>query len=226
MRLKNINSEMIELFNSPFLQVHFSNTNNFGWWLLNQINADYYKPYFDKFFEVYQTGQLVILDAGANAGLFSLYCEPIAKKIIMVDASPNCCSILKDVNRVFLNKKGEVIQAALGPVDGDVTFYYSEENTAMNSTIQIGSHTRSETVKQVSLDTILETNPFIDLFKCDIEGGEGVLFEDFNENHAMKIKSIFCEYHPDSFGVSGQKIIDKLSQWYDVTVNNDVIFAI
>ena len=93
--------------------------------LIEQINRD---KIYDFFFDGKK--DLTILDAGANVGIFSVFCSPSSKMIYSIEPTPSHYNILKEVVKPFQNIK--TINCAVWKKDEDIQFYIVDHNTTSN----------------------------------------------------------------------------------------------
>ena len=153
----------IELnLSTPDLVSHFSNGVNYTGAILEQFNnREYYKQFVDE-------SDKVMLDLGANVGMFAIYATPYCERIVCVEPTPSHFKLLNDLTASFKNI--ETMQCAVSPVDGFVTFYIEPNNTTMNSLVP-----RSGTpimVEGLTLKSIMKRANIekVDFVKMDIEG--------------------------------------------------------
>jgi FkbM family methyltransferase len=136
----------------------------------------------------------VLLDLGANIGLASvwLHCHYSFSSQIAVEPDPANIAILRE-NFACNGIEAEILQAAIGPEEGEALFSFSEwSNLGHIST----SGTR---VQVVSVPAIMERFHLseIDLMKIDIEGAEQDLFLR-QAQWLRKVRGIIIEFHPNS----------------------------
>ena len=132
--------------------------------ILNQLNNErFYQPIFDNLTDA------VILDVGANVGLFTLYAIDNAKQIISMEPTPKTFSVLTRLTAGFNNIKP--VQVALGGTDGTVDFYINDNPTINSLVNQVGT---AVTVQTRTIETVLKEHnlDWVDFVKCDIEGSE------------------------------------------------------
>ena len=141
---------------------------------------------------------LVILDLGANIGLFSLYAAKFAQKVISVEPASSIYEYL--VKNTENEHNIYPIQAAVGAENGSLELFGSDVNLTMFSAHKVGIHNeKSEKVKQIGLQTLLDLHSLthVDFMKLDIEGSEfEVLSSDEFIKAAPKIDIIMGEIHP------------------------------
>lgn len=174
--------------NTPELQNHFA-----GWWnytgaILEQFNTrNYYEDFVDENDEV-------ILDLGANIGLFAIHVAPFAKRIVCFEPTPSHFNLLTQLTEEFGNI--ELVEAAIAPTTGPITFYTEPSNSTMNSLVNRGGE--SFEVKGYSLKDIAEKFDLgkIDFLKMDIEGSEDYVLNEETLNYMFEnIPKVLIEFH-------------------------------
>jgi len=168
---------------------HFEGSQNYADIIINQINNE---RMYDQWFS--QQNDLIILDIGANIGLFTLYAKDSAKAIYSIEPTPQHFSILEELTADYSNVHPQ--RLALHNQDGEVDFYICEENTTMNSTtnkygqgIRVPARRIGSILRDLNLD-------YVDFVKCDIEGSEmTALTPDTVLEVAGKINAWFLEVH-------------------------------
>ncbi len=120
----------------------------------------------------------VVVDAGANIGLASVYLHALYPdaRFLCVEADPGNLAVL----RRNLEQNGlvfEIVPAALGRVEGEVTFRVHRAASDYSSTRGTGlpdSEYREITVRATTLGAVLATYGVsrVGLLKTDIEGSE------------------------------------------------------
>lgn len=173
---------------SEKLKSHFTNQNNFTREILHQFNnEDYYKDYISEQDEV-------ILDIGANVGLFSLHVSPYAKSVYAFEPTPSHFGLqeeiigdIKHINRFEL---------AVSDKTGETTFYTSSSNSTMNSLIN--RNESSFVVKTISIKDIFKKFKIkkANFVKIDIEGSEVItLTDEAIKVLAEKANKVLIEFH-------------------------------
>jgi len=157
--------------------------------ILNQINLErIYDPIFQG------RSDMVVLDLGANAGLFSLYAQDSATKVIAVEPAPTTFDVLTELTKDHSNIT--ILQAAISGNNETIPFYLNENSTT-NSLISHNG-TRID-VPGVTVNSLIEQHGLthVDFVKCDIEGSEMLAITD---ETIAPIKDIvkfwFVEMHP------------------------------
>lgn len=205
MRLKQINGEYLDLNNFPELIEFSKKPYSFTEYIINnEINNN---VWWDKVLEDLDENS-VIVDAGANVGLFSLYMLPKVKELYCVEPMKEHSDVL-----LSLGIGATIISKALSNFVGTTTFKVDGNNTTCN---KIGEG-----------DLIVETTTLLSLFneynlqkvnllKLDIEGGEKmVILEDRTVEEALKrCKVVFIECHTPPWGdVNENDIINKMKNF-------------
>lgn len=173
----------------PRVKAHLSDPKGFAQFIVRQINTD-------RIYDVCLKGKtdLTILDIGANVGLFTLYAQDSAKRLVAVEPTPSHQYIFEKLTAESTNV--ELAKVALCDVDGPVEFYISDENSTMNSIVN--KYGRSIDVEGLCLTSLLDKYNLdkVHFCKIDIEGSEmravtvetlGAVFD--------RIDEIFIECH-------------------------------
>ena len=201
---KNINL----ILDGTEVQNHFLNpTSHIKCIVDEQINTN---KIYDFYFK--DKKDLVVIDAGANVGMFSIHCSPSSKIIYAIEPTPAHFNILEKITKNFHNIVP--IRCALWKRDEPLTFYLIAGNTTTNSVYHPGGD--PITVMGQSLQTIIEDNNIthVDLLKMDIEGAEFEILNDEFINYCYPIiDNWFLEVHDfkqycSDFSSCQQKIID------------------
>lgn len=156
--------------------------------------------YIEKVYSPYLNGktELVILDIGANIGLFSFYATDFASKIYAIEPSKEHIDVMKYMLKQNDIKNVVPLQYAISNKDGEATFYHSENVTMYSLKKEVSTTNLTETVKTIRFDTLFREQKIemADFVKLDIEGSEvDVIGGDGFYNIKDKIKVIVVEYH-------------------------------
>ncbi len=148
---------------------------------------------------------LVILDVGANIGLFSHYVldKGYAKYVLAVEPDKDHSYLMRrTLNSSFYSRHYDFIEAAVSDTDGEVLFHSNPGNLTMHNII--GGEGGGKSIPGVSMETVLSNlyphengDPRdVDFMKLDVEGAEGLIVcsESF-QRAAPRIKEIVGEYH-------------------------------
>lgn len=173
----------------PAIVNHFNEGNHYADIIINQIN---YERIYDSMLRGRENR--VILDIGANIGLFALYAQDCTEKLYALEPTPAHFGILTQLTKPYSNIV--CLPVALHHEDTEVDFYLSEENTTMNSLAN--QYGKSIKVVGQKLKTILDFHKIdhVDFVKCDIEGGEmTALTQKTLSEIANRIDAWFVEVH-------------------------------
>jgi len=194
------------------------NFNNYNLQIYLRSQAD--KSIFKEIFELqeYKEVEVIIksakdpiIDAGAQAGFFVLYCWALNPEVKIFAIEPD------EENLEFLNqhieinnlKNVEVIPAALAGKSGLRNFFISND-THNHSLFKVlvPKINKNIKIKTYNLDDWLSEQGIekVSLLKLDIEGAEYEVLENFKSWE--KIKNIALEYH--DFGDFKHKELEKI----------------
>lgn len=152
-----------------------------------------------------------IVDVGAHAGFFTMYCRALnAKvKIFAIEPEANNLEALAWHLRANKIKDVRVIAGALAEVSGKRQLLISADSH--NHKLEAGktSSDKSAMVATFSLSDFCRQNKIkrISLLKIDIEGGEYEVFAGMSEQDLSVVNFVILEYH---MGREYKQIEDKL----------------
>ena len=163
--------------------------------------------FYDKIYErdfVRLTNDDVVVDIGANYGVFSLYSQLFnPKKVYSVEplksTFEHMSKNLSEYDVVCINK-------AISDIDGFEKFTVTDINgNNFSSKNSDGHHPssilREEIVETININTLIKEYNIdkIDFLKIDCEGGELDLFNTINKDYLREnISKIVIEYHSDN----------------------------
>lgn len=205
MKLKQINGKYLDLNQFPELIEFSKKPYSFTEYIINnEINNN---VWWDKVLEQSDENS-VIVDAGANVGLFSLYMLPKVKELYCIEPMTEHSDVL-----LSLGVGATIIKKALCNYDGTATFTINNNNTTCN---KIGNG--DVTVETTTLLSVFDEYNLqkIDLLKLDVEGAEKmVILEDETVGEALKrCKVVFIECHTPPWGdVNENDIINKMKSF-------------
>ena len=135
----------------------------------------------------------ILVDLGANIGLTSvwLWKRYRCARVVAIEPSTQNARIAR-LNFELNGLVGEVIEAAIGPRDGESLFEDSDDSNVGH----VGSGSR--VVRVMSMDTLFSRLPedsVVDLVKMDIEGGEQPLLEG-DISWLSRVRALIVEFHP------------------------------
>lgn len=207
---------------------HLWDPKGYAQFIIRQINSDriYDRCLKDK-------SGLVILDIGANVGLFTVYAHDAASRLVAVEPTPSHQHVFEQITRDCKNV--ELVKAALCDSDTTVEFFISDENSTMNSIVN--KYGQSIMVEGLCLKSLLDKYNLdrVDFCKIDIEGSEmravtretlGAVFD--------RIDHIFIEVHATVPNFTHMDIISNRLKMEDIfksvgysieILNFDTIYA-
>lgn len=203
--MKQINGAEIEIpINSPEAKKHFEDVNNYSAFIIDEWESLPYSEYI-------KPGS-VILDIGANVGLFALHVLPYAKRLICVEPTPEHMIIQKQLVQV------EHEQAALNYYTGKAKFRKEPVNTTMNTlrdapdSYQVDCITLKDLCSKYGLTSV-------DFCKIDIEGSEwqALTVERISEVKDI-IKAFFVELHPRTIHSQNEMVLRFAQAGYDTVM--------
>ena len=218
----------VELSGDEATMKHLEDPKGYAKFIIRQINTDriYDRCLKDK------TG-LTILDIGANVGLFTLYAQDAAKRLVAVEPTPSHQHVFEQLTRDCKNV--ELVKAALCDVDTTVEFFISDENSTMNSIVN--KYGRSIHVEGLNFKSLLDKYNLdhVDFCKIDIEGSEmrAVTRETLGEVYD-RVDHIFIEVHATVPNFTHADIISNRLKMEDIfravgykveVLNFDTIYA-
>jgi FkbM family methyltransferase len=164
----------------------------------------------------------LVVDAGANVGVFTSYIMDHANKIIAIDCDTKALTDLR--NNFKNNTRVTILPCALSSSPEPITFYRSVLNPVISSTLSpdsIQSHKAGifgdiqETVNTVTLQQLVNEHKEIDLLKLDIEGAEYNVILNTDSSAFDNIHNIFLECHFFEKGYK-EKYINTLNKLRDL----------
>ena len=157
----------------------------------------------------------VVLDIGANWGMFVKYANARGAKVIYAyEPEPmnfNCLMNNKTDNCIPHNN-------AVGNREKDIDFYFDTTSTGGHTCIRRGKENNEVLkVKCVGINDIMDKLEHVDFLKIDTEGSEYDILYFMSEENLMKVNRISFEDHAFLFSDGNAKrdaIINRLSKWF------------
>lgn len=178
-------------------QAIFWNGDIDNYYLGHQFEEMFKSRVYDQFFK--GRTDLVVMDIGANIGLFTYYASRFAKEIHSIEPSKDHLSSLsRMVEFNELTNKVIIHPYAVSSKDGMAEFHHSENKTMYSLSGAVNNTNQAELVVTKRLDTIFLDNKIehVDFIKLDTEGAEfEILGSDSFANVAHKIDSLVVEAH-------------------------------
>jgi FkbM family methyltransferase len=158
------------------------------------------ETWIEHIYDPYRKKNAVVMEVGANVGIFTLYAYEFASKIYAVEPSTlhyETLTTMLTYNEML--DKVIPIQCAVGAVNGTMTLYNNPNNSTMVSLNPIvKDENNSESVGVKTLKTLMTEYKIkhIDLLNLDVEGAEMGIFasSEFSEV-APHIDTVVVEYH-------------------------------
>lgn len=167
-------------------------------------NEFFCKKIYDKFLKGNEYN--IVVDVGANVGLWSEYIVNVSKvnHVYMVEPNKNALDI---INKSFFNvNKFTIKPQAISNTNGMLKFFVNDENSTVSSMMEVhrnsggGFLDKEYMVQSVTINNFIHENNIdkIDLLKIDIEGAEYALINSMTDEDFKKIENILLEYHLNS----------------------------
>lgn len=187
----------------PTIIDHWIDPRNYTDVVLDMFNND---RFYDELLG--NTDDLIVIDIGANVGLFSLYIQDRAKLVYSLEPTPNHFRILQELTAAYQNINP--LNMALHHSDCDIDLFINRENSTMNSTAnQYGERV---TVKGCTLAGLMDKLGVdgVDFIKCDIEGAEMLaLTNETLEPVRDRINAFSLEVHQTDHSVSWAESVER-----------------
>jgi FkbM family methyltransferase len=133
----------------------------------------------------------LVVDVGAQVGLFTLKASPFARRILSLEPSSRNFAFLKrNVARNMLNNV-QVRQTALWSSTGRVKF----TDGGAGFVSELGGTKGDYEVETTTLDAVVAEVGEIDLLKIDVEGAEYDIFPMCSDSTLRRIEKIVAEVH-------------------------------
>lgn len=140
----------------------------------------------------------IVLEAGANIGLFSCYMAEKGCHVFACEPDSSALSVLKKQKTLYENI--EIIDKGLSDKSGRL-FFYESDNCSQSSITMPRGNVKKVSIDVTTVDDLIEngTLPGVDYIKADIEGAErDMLRGAVNTMKKFAPKLAICTYHyPD-----------------------------
>lgn len=182
-------------------------------------------------FGVYIDSDDIVLDIGANMGIFSAYAASKGAKVYAFEPVPDALQILRqtiDINLRF-KERINIVEEACMDSSKTMQINVDDESVGANSLI-LGTDNQAKRIEVdcVSLDDWVRDNGVekIDFIKADIEGAERYMLKGAKEIlKEFKPKLAICTYHcPDDRAVISNIILEANSQ-YEIYYGKNKLYA-
>jgi FkbM family methyltransferase len=160
----------------------------------------------------------VVIDLGANIGVFTIYATTTARsvRVYAYEPLPDFCAVLKE--NVRLNQRSESVHCFNCAVAAEVGARYLDVRGGEFFFPTLISTTNNESQESVvvhctTLAQIMESNHLehVDLLKMDCEGAEYEILYPTPSSHLERISEIRMEYHNLD---SGDRHVDSLKRFF------------
>ena len=191
----------------PMVKKHLNDPTSYARTIMKEINFD---RLYDKFFR--DKNDLVILDIGANVGLFTIYAHDSSKRIVAVEPTESHQYIFKQLTKSI--KDLVLDTCALSDSDDMIKFYMCEDNTTMNSIVN--TYEKYTEVQGLTLKSLMDRHglDYVDLCKIDIEGSEmKAITKDTLDAVKNRVRNIYIEIH-DTPGSSQSENMLKMNMLF------------
>ncbi|RRR66561.1 MAG: FkbM family methyltransferase [Candidatus Viridilinea halotolerans] len=182
-----------------------------GMWLAAKRT---YEPHVTRAMTAYMRPGGVVVDIGANIGYYTLLAAALVgttgKVIAFEPSTENQALLAQSINANNFHNV-TVYPYAVSSQRGQVAFAMNDSNGAMCPNEPLSSARRVETV---TLDSMLQDEPCINLIKMDIEGAEGLALAGMQEIVRRHQPVIFSEFSPLALrnisGIEPEAYLDQL----------------
>lgn len=154
---------------------------------------------YSQYFDIPREG--VVLDIGANIGVFTLYCTKKSGKLFVHAYEPNPKTNVTLRQNIIVNGKKDrvrVYDEAVGRVRSDFKMWTNVPSLIATgyATTALSHEEGSITVPMIDLNEVVDrAGQAIELLKIDVEGAEADLLEGATRSTLSKINRVVLEYH-------------------------------
>ncbi|RVX41551.1 FkbM family methyltransferase [Nonomuraea polychroma] len=186
--------------------------------IMPSVSAGYYEEFEVSVFERLATVSQVIVDVGANIGVYA--CTGAARlprggRLIAFEPVPeNAAYLRRNVDRNDLTGRVTVEPVAVGASPGELTMYLSGEQSGKHSAAEanVGTPAGTVTMPMTSIDAYLAGSRLEppDIIKIDVEGYEGFVLRGSAQT-LTALPTLLFELHPElqaACGCSAGDLLD------------------
>lgn len=145
--------------------------------------------------EKIKQGTVVVIDAGAHSGMFTLYVRALNPKAQIVAVEPEAKNLALLKKHLAENKisKVKIIAGALAGESGERFLKISADSHNHQLSAK-----GEKLVNAFSFSDLVKTNKIkkVSLLKMDIEGAEYEVLESLSAEDWLKTEALILEYHP------------------------------
>jgi FkbM family methyltransferase len=165
------------------------------------MSGDFEKMELD-IFELACKGKKVIIDIGANVGIYSVIAARLAVRDGKVHAfEPIAENLFYLEKNIVLNKsqnKVLVVPAAIGSKAGNLKLFLSDRQIGTHSVAQLSPRAVAVEVPVVTVDGYVKANKIhaVDVIKIDVEGYDGFVVDGAKKTLKKHKPTLFIEFNP------------------------------
>jgi len=149
----------------------------------------------------------LVIDAGANVGLFSILASNFAKLVVAIEPHPTNVKFLKH-NLQTNNVTNVVVANACLWSSKDTQELYEGGDSIGHSIVK--KTMRSSQVEAVTLAELISQYGEVDLLKLDVEGAEFPILGELDAGSLQKVRALVCEVHLDHGEI--ETLVSKLDE--------------
>jgi len=206
-KIRRTRGDYISLdLSDPQIAAHVSSKTSQARLIAAQLDTVFYPFFNDK-------SDLVVLDLGANIGLFSMHVSDCCSKIFAIEPTPSHFSILqkniKNLPRIT------PLRYAVSPTNGPIEFFIDESNSTMNSLVKRTSTSHTTSVEGMTLRAIVSiiNQKKIDFCKIDIEGSE---YESITASSVGEVKDVVRNFFIETHETHGRSFDFMAKHFLDI----------
>jgi|LauGreDrversion4_2_1035121.scaffolds.fasta_scaffold80466_2 FkbM family methyltransferase len=197
--LKTLDGYFLNLNNCDLFLNYYNNPNSYAKHIIDlEINNGHYDD--EAFKKIFKNKNAVVIDGGANIGLFSLMLYRLSKIIYAVEPTNDHINVLKEICKKHNIDNIKFSKFAFNNYTGKCNFSFDSNNSTTNKISDNG-----DIVNCIRIFDFIHNcgESKIDLLKLDIEGGEyNVVLNDATFNKiASCVENIYIEAHPPAVDV-------------------------
>lgn len=170
--------------------------------------------------DTYAHDARVVIDAGANVGISTLYFRAVCPQAIIYAIEPDPRNYERLVSNIQGQDNIKPYEVAFSDTNGHSDFYVPADKIISSSLISRGGTQKKVRVRSVTLDDFVASEHIqkIDICKFDVEGAEYRMFK--NCEALSRIDILIGEVHADLMGHTLSDFY-KLIEPYVVVVRHD-----